>query len=51
MISAGKAASSGRRGRCRYCGRTFALTKAGLVRSHLIRGRGIPCGGGGQIPS
>jgi hypothetical protein len=43
---------STRRGRCRYCGRGFALTKAGRVRKHRIRTPPYGwCGGSGQVPS
>lgn len=49
-----------KRGKCLYCGRTFALNKAGRVRRHNQRGSRRPpaeaqpalvlCGGSGQIP-
>lgn len=38
------------RGRCRYCGRYFALTKDGKVRRHNTL-RGALCGGSGNIPA
>lgn len=45
-------------GACRVCGRTFVLTKTGLVRRHWARdgmGKGLPfsnpCDGSGETPS
>lgn len=42
-----------RRGKCRWCGRTFALTKLGRVRRHRakVAGAVFGCAGSGQIPS
>ena len=49
-----------RRGRCRYCGATFGLTKKGKVWRHYViagketvaeTGSRIVCGGSGQIPA
>lgn len=40
------------RGRCRYCGRRYTLTKSGQVRKHRQL---VPpyayCGGSGQVPT
>ena len=44
--------ASHRRGKCRYCGHTYSLTKAGRVRRHYIkRGSVVVCGGSGLRPS
>ena len=49
-----------RRGRCRYCGGLFGLTKGGKVYRHYTvagkatvaeTGSRIVCGGSGQLPS
>ena len=40
-----------RRGKCRYCSRTFTLRDSGRVRSHTIKGTGRRCGGSGQVPA
>ena len=40
-----------RRGRCRYCGQLFGLTKLGKVWRHLQSDGKTVCGGSGQLPS
>lgn len=48
-----------KRGRCVYCGRTYALTKDGKIRKHevtagpttLVPGQRVVCGGAGRPPS
>ena len=41
-----------RRGKCRWCGRTFALTKLGRMRRHraYVAGAVFACSGSGQVP-
>jgi hypothetical protein len=36
-----------KRGRCRYCGRTYSLNKGGTLRFHIIIFSGAACGGSG----
>lgn len=39
------------RGKCRFCCRTYALTLAGRLRVHVIKGTGLMCDGSGQLPA
>ena len=45
-----KTAKTKAKGKCRECGRSFALSHYGVVRKHRQEGSSEPCGGGGQIP-
>lgn len=55
----GELSKKAARGRCVYCGKTFALTKRGKVRKHeviagpttLAPGQRVTCGGSGRQPT
>jgi hypothetical protein len=45
--------AKGKRGKCRWCARRFALTKDGRVRRHIARPgvSSVICEGSGQVPA